>query len=71
MRLSLALFGRPLIIETCGLSYLYIETDSREFTYDRRQWFELPAGEFRHWLLEKKQPYQSPLMLDDQLPNVA
>ncbi|WP_041409289.1 hypothetical protein [Sinorhizobium fredii] len=71
MRLSLALFRRPITIETCGLSYLYIETDSRQFTYDRHQWFELPTGEFRHWLLEKKRRYQSPLSLDDQLPNAA
>ncbi|ASY55409.1 hypothetical protein [Sinorhizobium sp. CCBAU 05631] len=78
MRLSLALFGRSITVEACGLSYLYIETNSREFTYDRHQWFELPAaergspsGEFRHWLLEKKLPYQPPLMLDEQLPNAA
>lgn len=71
MRISVTVFRRPITIETCGLSYLYIETNSREFTYDSHQWLELPTGEFRHWLLEKKLPYQPPLMLDEQLPNAA
>lgn len=54
MRVSVTVLGRSLTIEAAGLSYLYIETDGHEFTYDRHQWFELPGGEFRHWLWEKK-----------------
>ncbi|WFU49027.1 hypothetical protein [Sinorhizobium terangae] len=68
MRISVTLFDRSFTVEASGLSYLSIETGSREFTYDRHQWFELPSGEFRHWLLETKRRYQPPLKLDDQLP---
>ncbi|MBP1875727.1 hypothetical protein J2Z19_005464 [Ensifer adhaerens] len=78
MRFSVTAFGRSVTVEACGLSYLYIETDSREFTYERHQWLELPAaerglstGEFRHWLLEKKRLYQPPMTRNDQLPNAA
>lgn len=58
MRVSVTALGRSLTIEATGLSTLYIETGGHEFVYDRRQWFELPGGRFRHWLLEKKRAYR-------------
>lgn len=70
MRISFTLLGRSVTVEACGLSYLYVETDSREFTIDRHHSFQLPNGEFRHWLLEEKRPYPS-VKMDDRLPNAA
>lgn len=58
MRVSFTVLGRSLNVEAAGLSYLYIETDGHEFIFDRHDWFTLPGGKFRHWLLEKKRPYQ-------------
>ncbi|RSC30985.1 hypothetical protein EGT36_19970 [Agrobacterium sp. FDAARGOS_525] len=61
MRFSVTIFRRPLTIETVSLSYLYIETDGHVFAYDRHEWFKLPSGAYRHWLLEKKRQYQPPM----------
>lgn len=58
MSFQFAAFGSHIEVVNRLPHAFYIFTSRHEFAWSREEWFQLPSGKWRHWVIEKRHDAQ-------------